>query len=184
MRWPTVARIEAAEAAISARDSLIAKLQAQVEELQSADNTEVFSGFWDEGTFVPSTIDFPGVIIATLPVPPGRYVVVAKMDVAPHVNTNGHVGCRLVLGASSDEAWSTWQKPQDPSQDPLFAWNPQSIALNVVGTYKFDNQVILQCWSDTFEPNHGQHYDVLVYHIKVTAIKIGALTNNPLNIVE
>lgn len=144
--------------------------------------TRAVSGWWDERIGV-NAIDFPGKPIARLPLPAGSYVITAKMEVFSHVDTNGSVGCRLIAGGDTDQARETWGKPAD-NRAPLSAFNPYTIALNVVHTFTSANSVILQCWGRTARPSDKAEYPFGVENIKITAIEVGELTNEPLDLIE
>lgn len=143
---------------------------------------QAIAGWRDERIGV-SPIDFPGKVIARLPVPEGSYVIIAKMEVSPHVDTNGSVGCRLIAGGDSDQAQESWGKPS-VTEPGLAPWNPLTIALNVVHTYSRPGDVLLQCWGRTARATDGVEYFFDVSNIKITAMKVAHLENGPLELVE
>ena len=130
--------------------------------------------------------DFPGKVIARLTVPKGSYVIIAKMEVLSHYDANGSIGCRLIAGGDTDQAQEVWGKHVTPEWSNTFLsnFNPQTIALNVVHTYTGSNSVLLQCWGRTARDFDGAEYGFGVRNIKITAIRVAKLTNNPLKLVQ
>lgn len=164
------------------------QIDRQVPDTRTPPPTEAISGWWDEPITI-SNVDFPGKVIARLPVPEGSYVIVAKMEVSTHEDAYGVIGCRLIAGADSDQAQESWmgvgpnygKKRYSPEGSLL---PPQTIALNVVHTYTNSNSVLLQCWGHAYTEYTPGHTYFGVRNIKITAIRVAKLTNNLLELVE
>ena len=63
--------------------------------------SEAISGYWDDHISFAQA-DFPGKVIARLPVPAGSYVIFAKAEIRVHVDQLGTTGCRLIAGADGE----------------------------------------------------------------------------------
>lgn len=176
------------------RDEVTVPVERQLLRAQEADQLEVapalettlveelaieaISGYWDSSPDNRSEVpqffgtEPPGKVIARLRVPAGSFVFFSKLDVRLLTDQHGYVGCRLVAGPDADESSVVWYDP------PLRTWFGFFISLNVVHTFALPGEVLLQCYGSG--PFSGGGAD----HIKITAIKVGKLTNRPLEIVN
>ena len=116
--------------------------------------------------------------------PAGSFVVFAKMVISSFVGANGHVGCNLIAGGAGDQAVTSWAKPSSEAlASGQLGDTPRAIALNVVHTFTLPSEVLLQCWVDTVTDD-GTRLNGAVKQIKITAIRVGKLTNQRLEIVD
>lgn len=138
---------------------------------------EVISGWWDEVIGVYN-VDFPGKVIARLSVPEGSYVIVAKLVVRVHVDGSGSPGCRLVAGGDADQAQESYARPPSEYRDPGELFVPSTITLNIVHSFSQQGNVLLQCWGRI-----SRHGFFQVGNIKITALEVAKVTNNPLKLM-
>lgn len=140
---------------------------------------EVYSGYLEEVRM--DYAEFPGALITQLHLPAGEYSIWAKLDVAGHVNASGVVGCRLHAGGDSDTSNTTaWYQSSTHGYGNVPVFTPRPLALNVVHDFPVGGSAILQCYTTAIRPSDGWPYEVFLRHIKITAVKAGALSNLPL----
>ena len=122
--------------------------------------SDAFSGFKNGPIAAPGTLS----TVATLNVPvAGKYVIVGKAWLRDNVNTSVLVFCQLVAGGDSDETRATL------TGNSAGFVTGTSMAFNVAHEFAAAGVVELKC--NAFGVN------VLINNIKITAIKVGNLTN-------
>lgn len=122
--------------------------------------SDAYSGFKNGPVAAPSSL----ATVATLNVPvAGKYVIVGKAWIFDNVNTGVLVQCQLVAGADSDTTRATLE-----GNTAGFV-TASALAFNVVHEFAGAGAVELKC--NAFGVN------VSIYDIKITAIKVGNLTN-------
>jgi hypothetical protein len=125
--------------------------------------SDAFSGFKNGPVSLPT----PLATIASLPIPSaGKYVVVAKAWLFNLQNTDVFVNCRLVAGSDFDESRTSLEGNSG------IVVNGATVAFNVVHEFAAAGTVDLQC--DDFGVNVQANF------IKITAIRVGNLTNTAL----
>jgi hypothetical protein len=119
--------------------------------------SEAFSAFRDSVGPIPSS----GATVASLPIPsPGNYVIFAKAWMRSSSAGSG-AGCQLVAGGDFDSSMTGLSGPSS-----IYAG---SVALNVVHGFNVAGTVDLKCSS--------YNGSVFGYFVKITAIRVGDLTN-------
>ncbi len=102
--------------------------------------------------------------IATLNVPQiGNYVIFAKLWMFDNVNTSVLTDCTLVAGSDTDES----RTMLEGNSGVVVAG--ATVALNVVHDFTTAGSVALRC--------NGFGINVSINNIKITAIRVGTLTN-------
>lgn len=123
--------------------------------------SDAFSGFKNGPVAVPGTLS----TIATLNIPSaGKYVIVGKAWLFDNVNTGVAVQCQLVAGGDSDTSRTSLEG------NTAGYVNAATVAFNVVHEFPGAGAVALNC--NAFGVN------VSIYDIKISAIKVGNLTNS------
>ncbi|MGZ8716410.1 MAG: hypothetical protein ACXWYO_04790 [Gaiellaceae bacterium] len=123
--------------------------------------SDAFSGFKNGPVAMPASL----ATIATLNVPSaGKYVVVGKAWLLDNVNTGVIVDCQLSAGADSDQNRTSLE-----GNTAGFV-SGAAVAFNVVHEFTGAGAVELKC--NAFGVN------VSANQIKITAIKVGNLTNS------
>jgi hypothetical protein len=110
----------------------------------------------------------PDPVILTLTIPKaGKYVVMAKLWVSNTGQVAATATCRLDAGADFDRVRASVFAPTVSSPTPS-----ASLALTVVHEYAAAGTAVLRC--------SGGGQLISANAIKITAIKVGALTNTAL----
>lgn len=133
----------------------------RLDESIKGEPTKVFSVFNDKGGLLPPD-ESPELTVLRLPLPAGKYVVIAKgtSTLATGVPENYLARCRVQIGSDSDETRLARRGP----------W-----VTTVVGRLKKPRAAELRCW--TFGPTvAGLSLDV-VSDLKLTAINVAAISN-------
>ena len=122
--------------------------------------SDAFSGFKNGPTAVPGTLS----TVATLNVPAvGKYVIVGKAWIFDNVNTGVLVQCQLVAGGDSDETRASLEG------NSAGYVTGTSMAFNVAHEFAAAGVIELKC--------NAFGVSVSINSIKITAIKVGNLTN-------
>ncbi|HXZ57678.1 MAG TPA: hypothetical protein VEG40_08865 [Gaiellaceae bacterium] len=123
--------------------------------------SDAYAGFKNGPVAAPSSLS----TIATLNIPQGgNYVIFAKLWMFDNVNTSVLTDCTLVAGSDSDES----RTMLEGNSGVVVAG--AVIALNVVHNFAAAGAVALNC--------NGFGVNISINNIKITAIRVGNLTNN------
>src|SRR5215469_15490899 len=128
--------------------------------------SHVYASFHDAATFVPFSST---ATLGSLALPQGTFTVFAKAWVQSQAGSgNSDVFCSLVLGPNFDEGTVDAQDGNTPTgPEPV---RNEMLELNVNGSLSGPGHALLQC------RNFGGGNTDLLF-IKITAIKVGGLTN-------
>ncbi|MGZ4334742.1 MAG: hypothetical protein ACXVRJ_10795 [Gaiellaceae bacterium] len=125
--------------------------------------SDAYAGFKNGPVAAPSSLS----TIATLNIPQaGKYVIFAKLWMFDNVNTAVLTQCTLVAGSDSDES----RTMVEGNSGVVVAG--ATVALNVVHEFAAAGAVALNC--------NAFGVSVSINQIKITAIKVGNLTNTGL----
>jgi hypothetical protein len=125
--------------------------------------SDAFSGYKNGPVAVPATL----TTIATLNLPSaGKYVIFAKLWLFDNVNTSVLTDCQLSAEGDTDHARASLE-----GNGAAFVTGA-SVALNVVHEFTAAGAAELKC--------NAFGVDVSANQIKITAIKVGNLTNSAL----
>jgi hypothetical protein len=117
----------------------------------------------DEGDINP--LDTSSVTLGALEVPAGRYVAVAKATLFRRADL---IRCRLQAGADYDTSF----------QGGETAW--EGMTLTVVHRFTQPGRVELRCYQSGAHPTlQGFPKNSTLYHVKITAMQFGDLSNKP-----
>ena len=123
--------------------------------------SDAYAGFKNGPVAAPSSLS----TIATLNIPQGgNYVIFAKLWMFDNVNTSVLTDCTLVAGSDLDES----RTMLEGNSGVVVAG--AVIALNVVHNFAAAGAVALNC--------NGFGVNISINNIKITAIRVGNLTNN------
>jgi hypothetical protein len=122
-----------------------------------------YSGYHDAPISLPSSLG----TIASLKIPAaGHYVIFAKLTVWNGKNVDDTLTCKLVAGSDFDQSDTVLTGNSAPYA------NYAAMPLNVVHTFTGPGQAQLQCT--------GYGVTTSASWIKITAIRVGSLTNTAL----
>jgi hypothetical protein len=122
--------------------------------------SDAYSGFKNGPVAAPGSLS----TIATLNIPQaGNYVIFAKLWMFDNVNTAVLTDCTLVAGSDSDES----RTMLEGNSGTVVAG--ATVALNVVHVFAAAGAVDLKC--------NGFGVSININNIKITAIRVGNLTN-------
>ena len=123
--------------------------------------SDAYAGFNNGPVAAPSSL----ATIATLNIPQGgNYVIFAKLWMFDNVNTSVLTDCQLAAGSDTDES----RTMLEGNSGVVVAG--ATLALNVVHVFPTAGAVELKC--------NGFGVNISIDNVKITAIKVGNLTNS------
>jgi hypothetical protein len=142
---------------------LAPKLSRKLSNAGGGEPTKAFSVYHDESFLIPPD-EAPDLTAMRLPLPGGRYLLIAKGNsyLANGLPENYTAGCRLQIGPDRD----------DVTLPRRGAW-----VATVVGRLKKPGAAELRCWS--FGSAIGPVTVDSLADVKVTAINVAAISNKP-----